>query len=144
MAEDVEKVPFGRQFRRFLRTYRYLLSIVLLAVGILLTVLAVAAFTPLGNSGPFPAVNNATNQGPNGGPNYDLVFVIVGPIVVLIGTYLVGSYYIARARFEHLMVTKSKAEFLRNLPDLEDLLWDLTPNDEHRYLEKKAELRIRR
>jgi hypothetical protein len=144
MAEDVEKVPFGRKLRRFLRTYRFLLSIVLLAVGILLTVLAVAAFTPLGNSGPFPAVNNATNQGPNGGPNYDLVFVIVGPIVVLIGTYLVGSYYIARARFEHLMVTKSKAEFLRNLPDLEDLLWDLTPNDEHRYLEKKAELRIRR
>ncbi|MFI5415280.1 MAG: DUF3198 domain-containing protein [Candidatus Lutacidiplasmatales archaeon] len=144
MAEDVEKVPFGRQFRRFLRTYRFLLSIVLLAVGILLTFLAVAAFTPLGNSGPFPAVNNATNQGPNGGPNYDLVFVIVGPIVVLIGTYLVGTYYIARARFEHLMVTKSKAEFLRNLPDLEDLLWDLTPNDEHRYLEKKAELRIRR
>ena len=42
------------------------------------------------------------------------------------------------------MVTKSKAEFLRNLPDLEDLLWDLTPADEQRYIEKKAELRIRR
>jgi hypothetical protein len=42
------------------------------------------------------------------------------------------------------MVTKSKAEFLRNLPEVEDLLWDLTPADEVRYLDKKAELRIRR
>lgn len=144
MAEDAAKVPFGRRLRRFLRTYRFLFSAALLAVGIFLTVLAVAAFTPLGNDGPFPAVNNATNQGASGGPNYDLVFVIAGPIIVLIGSYLVGSYYIARARFEHLMVTKSKAEFLRNLPDLEDLLWDLTPDDERRYLEKKAELRVRR
>jgi uncharacterized protein DUF3198 len=144
MAEEAEKVPFSRTFRRFLRSHRFPLSIALLALGILLTVLAVAAFTPLKDAGPFPAINNATNQGPNGGPNYDLVFVIVGPIVVLIGSYLVGAYYIARAKFEHLMVTKSKAEFLRNLPDLEDLLWDLTPNDERRYMEKKAELRIRR
>jgi hypothetical protein len=144
MAEDAEPVPITRKFRRFLRTYRFVFSILLLAIGIFLTVLAVAAFTPLGNAGPFPAVNNATNQGASGGPNYDLVFVIAGPIVVLVGSYLVGSYYIARARFEHLMVTKSKAEFLRNLPDLEDLLWDLTPDDERRYLEKKAELRIRR
>jgi hypothetical protein len=144
MAEESEKVPFSRKFRRFLRTYRFLLSLALLALGIFLTVLAVAAFTPLGNDGPFPAVNNVTNQGPSGGPNYDLVFVIAGPITVLIGTYLVGAYYIARAKFEHLMVTKSKAEFLRNLPDLEDLLWDLTPDDERRYIEKKAELRVRR
>jgi ABC-type phosphate transport system permease subunit len=144
MAEEPERTPFNRKIRRFLRTYRFLLSIVLLAIGILLTVLAVAAFTPLGSAGPFPTINNATNQGASGGPNYDLVFVIAGPIIVMVGSYLVGSYYIARARFEHLMVTKSKAEFLRNLPDLEDLLWDLTPDDEQRYLEKKAELRIRR
>jgi hypothetical protein len=144
MAEETGKVPFSRTFRRFLRTYRFLLSAALLALGILLTVLAVAALTPLRETTPFPAINNVTDQSPNGGPNYDLVFVIAGPIVVLIGTYLVGAYYIARAKFEHLMVTKSKAEFLRNLPDLEDLLWDLTPDDERRYIEKKAELRVRR
>ena len=144
MAEDVEKAPFSRTFRRWVRTYRYLLSILLLAGGVLLTVLAVGAFTPLMNSGPFPSIDNATDQSPSGGWNWNLVFVVVGPIVVMIGAYLVGSYYIARTKFEHLMVTKSKAEFLRNLPEVEDLLWDLTPADEVRYLDKKAELRIRR
>lgn len=144
MAGDVEKVPFSRALRRWVRTFRFLLSAILLAAGILLTVLAVGAFTPLMSSGPFPTIDNATDQSGSGGWNWNLVFVVVGPIVVMIGTYLVGSYYIARAKFEHLMVTKSKAEFLRNLPEVEDLLWDLTPNDEIRYLEKKSELRIRR
>lgn len=144
MADDAEQVPFSRALRRWLRTYRFLLSAVLLAIGIVLTVLAVGAFTPLANDGPFPQINGATDQSGSGGWNWNLVFVVVGPIVVMIGAYLVGSYYIARAKFEHLMVTKSKAEFLRNLPEVEDLLWDLTPADETRYLEKKAELRIRR
>jgi hypothetical protein len=144
MAEESEKVPFDRTLRRLARTYRYLLSIFLLAGGILLTVLAVGAFTPLANTTPFPTINGATDQSPSGGPNYNLVFIVAGPIIVMIGSYLVGSYYIARRKFEHLMETKSKAEFLRNLPDLESLLWDLTPDDERRYLEKKSELRIRR
>jgi hypothetical protein len=144
MAEDAEKVPFSRTLRHGVRTYRFLLSALLLAGGILLVVLAVGNFTPLASTPPFPSINSATDQTATGGPNYNLVFVVAGPIVVLIGAYLVGAYYIARARFEHLMLTKSKAEFLRNLPDLEDLLWDLTPADEQRYIAKKAELRIRR
>ncbi|HTT35873.1 MAG TPA: hypothetical protein VMH78_08430 [Thermoplasmata archaeon] len=142
MADDEGPEPMGRRFRRFLRTYRAAFSVFILAVGILLTVLAAGAFTPLSGSAPFPTINAGTN--PPGGPNYDLVFVIAGPIVSIIGAYLVGAYYLARRRFEHLMVTRSKAEFLRNLPEVEDLLWDLTPADERRYLDKKAELRVRR
>ena len=72
------------------------------------------------------------------------MFVIVGPIIAVVGLYLVGAYHYARRKFEHLMVTKSKAEFLRNIPELEELLWDLTPHDEVRYEDKRAELRVRR
>ncbi|MCW6167915.1 MAG: hypothetical protein LVQ64_05670 [Thermoplasmatales archaeon] len=42
------------------------------------------------------------------------------------------------------MRSKSKAEFLRNLPEMEELLWELTPQDHSRYLEKCAEFRVRR
>jgi hypothetical protein len=144
MVRGGERSPFSRKLRRFLRTNRYVLSILLLALGILMTVLAVGDFTPVMTTAPFPTINSVTDGSPSGGVNYNLVFIVAGPIVVLIGAYLVGSYYLARRKFEHLMVTKSKAEFLRNLPEVEDLLWDLTPNDETRYLEKKAELRVRR
>ena len=108
----------------------------------LLTVLAAGFFTPLGNYAPFPTINGYT--APSGGTNYNLLFVILGPIIDIIGMYMVGAYVVARRRFEHLMLTKSKAEFLRNIPELEDLLWDLTPRDERRYETKRAELRVRR
>jgi hypothetical protein len=57
---------------------------------------------------------------------------------------MVGAYFTARRKFEHLLRTKSKAEFLRSIPDLEDLLWDLTPRDEARYDEKCRELHVQR
>ncbi|HTP55103.1 MAG TPA: DUF3198 domain-containing protein [Thermoplasmata archaeon] len=141
MADEAEAVPFARRFRRGLRQERASISIVVLAIGLLLTLLAIGDFTPLGASEPFHSINQATNT-PSA--NYNLVFVILGPIVVIIGGYLVGAYFVARRKFEHLMLTKSKAEFLRNIPELEDILWDLTPIDEDRYEEKRAEFRMRR
>jgi hypothetical protein len=140
MATGEEKVPWERRFRHGLKSYRAGISIFVLAVGAVLTTLAVGYFTPLSSSYPFTAINSATNQ-PSA--NYNLLFVIVGPIIIIVGGYLVGAYFTARRKFEHLMLTKSKAEFLRNIPELEDLLWDLTPSDESRYEQKRTEFRLR-
>jgi hypothetical protein len=104
-------------------------------------VLAVGGLTGLANYPPFSDIDDTTIQ-PN--VNYNLVFVVVGPILAIVGAYFLAAYILARRRFEHLMSTRSKAEFLRNLPEIEKLLWDLTPADEVRYANKKAELRIRR
>jgi len=136
-----EKVPLARRFRHGLKTYRAWVSIFVLAVWVLLTVLAAGFFTPLMNLGPFPTINSVTNTS---SANYNLLFVVLGPIISIVGAYMVGAYTVARRRFEHLMLTKSKAEYLRNIPEIEDLLWDLTPNDEVRYETKRAELRVRR
>lgn len=144
MADEPEKPPLERRLRDGLRSQRFLISIVVLAIGVLFDVLAFGAFTPLMNTVPFPSLDAAANQSPSGGPNYTLTYPILGVILTIVGGYLVGAYYIARRRFEHLMLTKSKAEFLRNIPELEDLLWDLTPADEVRYADKRAELRVRR
>ena len=141
MPADREPVPFERRFRHGMRAYRAEISVFVLAVGVLLTVLAAGYFTPLASSEPFSSINGVTAQPDT---NYNLLFVILGPIVVIIGAYLVGAYYNARHEFERLMLTKSKAEFLRNIPELERLLWDLTPRHEVRYEQKCAELRVRR
>ncbi|MCI4346073.1 MAG: DUF3198 domain-containing protein [Thermoplasmata archaeon] len=141
MAEERDNSG-SRRLRVFLRTHRFLLAVLILAAGALLSALAIGYFTPLGSAQPFTTINGITNQ-PNGA-NYNLLFVIVGPIVAIIGAYFVGAYVIARRKFEHLMQTRSKAEFLRNIPELEQLLWELTPLDEERYFEKRVELRVRR
>jgi uncharacterized protein DUF3198 len=142
--EEPERPPLGRRLRHFLRAQRFVLSIVVLAVGIVLAFFALIDFTPLSQNAGLSAINSVTDQSGSGGPNYDLAFVLAGPIIIIVGAYLVGAYYLARRRFEHLMLSKSKAEFLRNLPEIEELLWDLTPADEERYEEKKSDLRIRR
>ncbi|MCI4357633.1 MAG: DUF3198 domain-containing protein [Thermoplasmata archaeon] len=139
-----EAVPWSQRIRRGARVHRALLSVIVLATGVFLTALAIGDYTPLSQNGGFHAINAVTDLSASNGPNYNLVFVILGPILVIVGGYLVGSYYVSRTRFEHLMLSRSKAEFLRNLPEVEDLLWDLTPNDEQRYELKKSELRIRR
>jgi hypothetical protein len=141
MPVEEGSVPFSRRLRHGMRSHRAEISVFVLVVGVLLTALAVGYFTPLSSAYPFTAINPATDT-PNA--NYNLLFVIVGPIVVIVGAYLVGAYYNARRKFEHLILTKSKAEFLRNIPELEDLLWDLTPADEARYERKRAEFRLRR
>ena len=141
MVEEAPKEPLSRRFRHGMRAHRAIVSVVVFAVGVFLSVLAIGYFTPLSSLSFFSTINSVTDQ-PNA--NYNLVFVILGPIVAILGAYLVGAYYFARLKFEHLMVTKSKAEFLRNIPELEQILWDLTPNDEIRYENKRAELRVRR
>jgi hypothetical protein len=141
MAEEEAAVPFERRFRHGLRQNRAAVSIVVFVVGLFLTTLAIGYFTPLSQTAFFSAINSVTYSGTT---NYNLLFVVLGPIVSIIGAYLVGAYFVAKRKFEHLMVTKSKAEFLRNIPELEELLWDLTPVDEDRYEEKRAEFRMRR
>ena len=141
MPAERESVPLDRRVRYGFRKYRAEIAVFVLAVGFLLTLLAAGYFTPLANSEPFSTINSVTS-GPSA--NYNLLFVIVGPIIVIVGAYLVGAYYYARRKFEHLMLTKSKAEFLRNIPEIERLLWDLTPRDEVRYEQKCSALRVRR
>ncbi len=141
MASEETVEPLGRRLRRGLRAQRATISIAVLVIGLVLVLLALGDFTPLRTVEPFSSINASTDL-PS--VNYNLAFIIAGPIIVIVGAYLVGSYFHARRRFEHLMLTKSKAEFLRNIPEIEDLLWDLTPRDEVRYSDKLADLRLRR
>ncbi len=141
-------MDLSTRLRRGLRTYRFAISIAVTIVGLALFFIGLFAWTPLGSpSGPLAGLEQPL-LGPDGntgatGPDWTLAMLPGGGLMALIGGYLVGVYVIARRRFEHLMKTKSKAEFLRNVTEAEDLLWDLTPEDEIRLVRKKLELKIR-
>jgi hypothetical protein len=141
MPPRTPKQTMDRRVRDWLRKNRFGVSVLVLAVGAFLTVLAAGDLTGLSTVQPFTAIDSVT-AAPSGA-NYNLAFVVIGPIVSIIGAVLLGGYLLSRRRFEHLMQTKSKAEFLRNLDKIEELLWDLTPADEQRYLDKRAEFRLR-
>lgn len=149
------KLPFKTRLRQFYRTIRFPLGVLVLAIGVFLSVTAFAAYTPLINDPPFnayvpgllgpdcPANASCPAGYQNTTTDWVQLFVVAGGIIDIVGLYMVVAYLLARKRFEHLMKTKSKAEFVRNLPEAEDLLWDLTPNDEIRLAQRKQELKIR-
>lgn len=124
-------------------------------LGAFLSISAFAAYSPLLYDQPFssyvptllgpdcPANASCPANYQSTTTDWILLFVVAGLIIDIVGIYMVAVYLVARKRFEHLIKTKSKAEFVRNLPEVEDLLWDLTPNDEERLVRRKQELRIR-
>ena len=145
-TETPVRLNLYSRLRYWSLTNRFLLSLLVLVAGGVLTAIAIAAWTPLISSPLFsgfvPGLKGT--DGPSGsGPDWTLAMAIVGPILVIVGGYLAGTYIIARERFEHLMKTRSKAEFLRNVPEVEDLIWDLTPRDHERLIRKKQEFKIR-
>jgi hypothetical protein len=156
MSEEEQaqpKLPITTRFKRFIRTIRFPISIVVLVAGAFLSITAVAAYTPLLVQAPFSSYvptllgadcsNTQVCSATPSGTDWVLLFVVLGGLLDIIGIYLVVVYVNARTRFEHLMKTKSKAEFVRNLPEAEDLLWDLTPKDEIRLVRKKQDLKVR-
>jgi hypothetical protein len=140
---------FSARIRRWARTYRFGISLFVLVLGLVLFFLGLFAWTPLASpGGPLsgleaPLLGADAPSGGGTGPDWTLAMIPGGGLMAAIGGYLAGVYIIARRRFEHLMKTKSKAEFLRNVTEAEDLLWDLTPADEVRLVRKKQDLKIR-
>ena len=73
------------------------LSCLLFAIGVFLTTLAAGDLTPLSNYPPFSWINPYTATPTI---NYNLAFVVFGPIIVIVGLDFVAAYVLARRRFE--------------------------------------------
>lgn len=155
-AYQAPREEFATKIKRVLRTYRFPISVVVAVLGFVIFFFGLFAWTPLASSGPLENLEQSLlGQGCTAGsnfvsgsctstsPDWTLAMLPGGGLLGAIGAYLAVTYTVARRRFEHLMKTKSKAEFLRNVTEAEDLLWDLTPEDEIRLVRKKQDLKIR-
>ena len=70
-------------------------------------------------------------------------FVFIGGITTILGWMYFHDYNKKHKRFEELMDTNSKASFLRNIVEIEELAIDLGPEYESRVIDKKNDLRIK-
>lgn len=53
--------------------------------------------------------------------NYNLILFIAGPLMLLIGGFYFGEQIVLRRRFERMIDTPKKSEFVSRRRDLEDL-----------------------
>lgn len=75
---------------------------------------------------------------------YDLCLLPLGILLVMFTGYYMGDQIVMRRKFNTLIDTESKARFLENQEELEELAWKLSTKHERIVVDKKKELKIRR
>jgi hypothetical protein len=76
--------------------------------------------------------------------HYDLCLFPTGILIIMFsGWYMADSLY-KRSRFNELMETESKSQFLDDLEEVEELAWKLTTRHEMMVVDKKRELGIKK
>ena len=70
-------------------------------------------------------------------------FVFIGGIVTILGWMYFHDYNKKHKRFEELMETNSKASFIRNIVEIEELAIDLGPEYEERVIDKRKSLKVK-
>ena len=113
----------------------------ILAVGIVLTIVSFTyrfvTPTPGWLSGYAGLV-----QRPEG--DYNLILLILGPILVIMGGFYVGEQVVLRRRFERLLDTPKRSEFTSRRRTLEDLARRLPDGFSSRIEEKESEFKSKR
>jgi hypothetical protein len=120
------------------RELRYELSALILALGVLGTVLSLTQYLiPTSSPDWLQSIHRAVGA-------YVVWEAFLGFLAVLAG----GFYFVDTIRkereFERLISTPSKEVFVKNMKRIEELTYDHLPSAyERRFLEKKREFRIR-
>jgi hypothetical protein len=76
--------------------------------------------------------------------DYNLILLILGPIMLVIGGFYFGEQLVLRRRFERLLDTPRKSEFAGRRKDLDDLAKRLPSKFESRIDEKESEFKSKR
>lgn len=134
-------------FDRFMdKIYDYadLISVLLLVLSISSTILggATAYKDALPTTGPLGFLSYLKPATQMIG-NWYLWLVFLGPLGIIIFGYLTVDYYLMKKKFEELINTDSKAQFIKNYKELEELAWKLTTWHRMRLTKKKVEFNIR-
>lgn len=76
--------------------------------------------------------------------DYNLILLIVAPIVLIMGGFYVGEQLVLRRRFDRLLDTSKKSEFTSRRRDLEDLSRRLPDGYRKRIADKEGEFLSKR
>ena len=71
--------------------------------------------------------------------NYNLILLILGPILLIMGSFYAGEQIVLRRRFERLLDTSKRSEFTSRRRDLEDIAKRLPAGYRSRIEEKEAQ-----
>ena len=121
--------------RFYLHENKAILSVLLMAIGLIVMVMAFYALPDeLGNEGSGPLASLK-------GWNY--ILIVLTFVSLVIGGYVIYRYVTDKARFDALMSSNSQAIFKRNQIEIERLALRLTSKEEKRVVEAMKRYKIK-
>ena len=123
---------------RWTKNHMLELGAVLLVIGLIGTTIAVWSnwFTDAGATG-FMARYQSYVQRPQG--DFNLLLLIIAPILLIWGAFWVGEQMILRRRFDRLLDTPKRSEFTSRRSQLEEMTKRLPDGYRGRIKEKENE-----
>lgn len=76
--------------------------------------------------------------------NLDICILGLGVLAMMFAGWYFGDGYYKRRKFEELMDTDSKAQFIDDLDEIEELAYKISSHHEELVYEKKRELKVKR
>lgn len=120
------------------REYRFELSTIMLAVGILVTFLGViGVFLPR-----LPDSLAVFQSAIRGSGNWIYWYLVIGPLLVIGGAWWLLDSIRKSLQLMNYLKIDSKAKFVKNLDDIEYLAWVLPRKYEQLVVEKKKQFRM--
>lgn len=127
---------------KWTKNHRMEIGAVLLVLGLVLTVVSFSL--NFSSETPSWLASYKDLVETESGEDWNLVVMIVGPIVLISGGFYVGEQFVLRRRFERLIDTPKRSEFTSRRRDLEDIAKRLPDGFTSRIKEKESEFVSRR
>lgn len=125
---------------RFTKNYTMEIGLAVAILGFLITLVSwIAKFSDL----PLPLYRKLVEDTAATAGDWNLLLVIVGPLLLIGGAWYFFEQLFLRRRFEKLLSTSQKSAFTKNKRDLEDIARRLPDRYYDRIAEKENQLGLR-
>ena len=129
---------------RITRNYMLPIGTALFVVGLVITALAWTVAYSRTDLVDFWRAFIDVIPGQSRDQDWNILFMILGPVLLITGAFYAGEQLLLRRRFERMIATTKKSEFVRDRKELEDLAKRLPTGSRHRVLETEESFRSMR
>ncbi|MDI6916787.1 MAG: DUF3198 domain-containing protein [Thermoplasmatales archaeon] len=125
---------------KIFREYMLMLSAILFGVGIIMTVIGFLwCFTVI----QLNTVNPSLEEFSEKLGNWGWWILIPAPFILIAGGWYFSDQLLARKKFNKMISTNSKASLVKNIGEVEGIMWKLPRKYEVRFEEKKKKFKIK-
>jgi len=125
---------------KIIREHMLMLSAILFGIGIIMTVIGVLWYFMVIQSN---IVNSSLEEFSEKLGNWGWWILIPAPFILIAGGWYFSDQLLARRKVNEMISTNSKANFVKNISEIEEVVWKLPIKYRERFEKKKEKFKIK-